>query len=163
MMEEKKEYTLETKGNHITCSHCGLDLEIDEHYSFKENEYNIKDVSDWYTIIEKYENKNIEKGVNLECKVNVKKYNFKNYTCQEGEGICNLSNDQFSFVGNVEGDLSFDIPMSQLSALAFSANEEFECYYNEELYYFYPVENAKQCVKWALIVDEMNKEVSCNG
>ena len=55
-------------------------------------------------------------------------------------------------------EVKFTIPMVELRALAFSANEEFECYYDDELYYFYPTENKLQCAKWALIVDILNKE-----
>ena len=50
------------------------------------------------------------------------------------------------------------IPIKQLKALPFSCGKEFECYYEEELYYFYPVENRKQCVKWSLLVDLLNRE-----
>ena len=34
-----------------------------------------------------------------------------------------------------------------------SSNEEFELYHNDELHYFYPVENRKQTVRWALLID----------
>ena len=71
-----------------------------------------------------------------------------------------MTNEMFTFKGKVNDDISFEIPVKQLKALAFSTNEEFECYYNEELYYFYPNENKKQCTKWALIVDELNEEVN---
>lgn len=157
-----KEYTMISQGNHIRCNSCDFDLEIDDNYSFKRNKYNIKDIPHWYKLIEDYESKNIEKGINLECKVKVKRYNFNKYTIEEGQGYCHLNNDEFSFDGKVNGMINFTIPISQLKALAFSVNEEFECYYNEELYYFYPLDNPKQCSKWSLIVDEMNKEVTSN-
>ena len=59
-----------------------------------------------------------------------------------------------------EGDLrvpTFTISMEHLKAFAFSCGEEFECYYNDELYYFYPTTNKQQCAKWALLVDEIVK------
>lgn len=158
-----KEYTLASDGNHIKCNVCGFDLEIDDDYSFKENKYNIRDISDWYKIIKKYENENIKNGINLECEVRVKKFDLKNYKIEEGEGICYLNNADFSFDGVMGENLSFKIPVDRLKTLAFSVNEEFECYYNDELYYFYPVNNRIQCTKWALIVDEINKEVKDNG
>lgn len=154
-----KEYTLTSEGNIIKCSHCGFSLEIQDNYSFNDNEYNIKNIHDWYSIIEKYENKNIENGIELSCEVKVKRFNFRNNTKEEGYGKCHLDNDKFSFLGNINNDIHFEIPIKQLKALAFSVNEEFECYYNDELYYFYPNNNSKQCVKWALLVDEMNKDV----
>ena len=60
------------------------------------------------------------------------------------------------------GDLKvkeFEIEISNLRALAFSCGEEFECYHDNELYYFYPKTNRQQCTKWALIVDELVKGV----
>jgi hypothetical protein len=32
------------------------------------------------------------------------------------------------------------------------------CYYGDELYFFYPIDNKLQCARWALIVDLLNKE-----
>lgn len=156
----KKEYKISTKGNTIKCDACGFSVEVQDDYSFSHNDYNIQNVHDWYSVIEDYERKNIEKGINMNCEVTVKRFNFDKHTEEIGEGICSLTNEMFTFKGKVNSDISFEIPVKQLKALAFSTNEEFECYYNEELYYFYPNENKKQCTKWALIVDELNKEVN---
>ena len=79
----------------------------------------------------------------------------------KGKGGCTLTNSHFKF----EGDLNvkeFTIAMKDLRALAFSCGEEFECYYNDELYYFYPKTNKQQCTKWALIVDEIVKGEDIN-
>ena len=66
--------------------------------------------------------------------------------------------------GIVDGkETTFTIPIKQLHALAFTANEEFECYYGDELYYFYPKVNKLQCAKWAVIVDLLNKEENTYG
>ena len=54
--------------------------------------------------------------------------------------------------------VKFVIPVKQLKALAFTANEEFECYYGDELHYFYPKDNRLQVAKWALLVDILNEE-----
>lgn len=158
-----KEYTIISEGNKLKCNECGFELEINDNYNFKENMYQIKNVPDWYSIIEKYEEVNINNRINMSCEVKVKKYNFNDYTVEEGTGICALNNDEFSFKGNIKQDVNFSIPIKQLKALAFSVNEEFECYYNDELYYFYPLTNSKQCTKWALLVDQMNKGGDSNG
>lgn len=155
-----KEYTISTQGNDIKCDSCGFSLQIQDNYYFNDNDYEIKNIHDWYKLIEEYERKNIEKGINLSCEVKVKKFNFTNYKIEQGEGECSLDNHSFSFRGKLNKDISFNIPLKQLKALAFSVNEEFECYYNDELYYFYPTSNPKQCTKWALIVDEINKDVN---
>ena len=91
----------------------------------------------------------------------VKKFNFKTNTYDiPGKGKCILTSDSFTFEGVVDDmECKFSTPMKEFRALAFSANEEFECYFDEELYYFYPKTNRQQCAKWALIVDELVKGV----
>lgn len=156
-----QEYVLESCENKLTCKHCGFEVEAMDNYSFKENELNIKDFSDYYARIVRYEENQIkEKGVYLETSVTVKKFNFKTNTYDiPGKGKCILTSDSFSFEGVVDDrECKFSTPMKEFRALAFSANEEFECYFEEELYYFYPTENRLQCAKWALIVDVLNKE-----
>lgn len=156
-----KEYVLESNHNKLRCKECGFEVEVMDNYSFKGNELQIKDFSDYYRRIVKYEEEKINKhGVYLETDVKVKRYNFKNHEYEvPGTGKCILTKESFTFEGMVDKkEVKFTIPMVELRALAFSANEEFECYYDDELYYFYPTENKLQCVKWALIVDILNKE-----
>lgn len=153
-----KEYSITTNKNIIHCENCGYEVKINEHYSFENNELGIKNIHEWYSLIEQYETKNIEKQIDLVCEVNVKKFNFVDGKNNEvGEGVCYLTNQTFKFEGNL-GVKYFEIPIKNLTALAFSCGEEFECYFDNELYYFYPKENRKQCTKWALIVDILNKE-----
>ena len=156
------EFTLSTKGNQIKCDHCGFELNIQEDYHFNENEYKINNIHDWYELTKEYERENIKNGINLSCDVVIKKFNIENKKLnEEGNGICTLTNDSFSYVGDLKvKEFSHDI--ITLRALAFSCGEEFECYYQNELYYFYPKINKKQCVKWALIVDELVKGAEVN-
>ena len=37
--------------------------------------------------------------------------------------------------------------------MAYSCNEEFELYHNNELHYFYPEKDRQQAARWALLVD----------
>ena len=156
-----KEYTLKSSHNKLMCTECGFKVEVMDNYSFKGNELKIKDLSDYYRRIFKYEEEQIEKnGVYLETPVKVKKFNFKtNKYDIPGAGKCILTKEAFTFEGIVDKqECKFSIPVQELRAFAFTANEEFECYYDDELYYFYPTENKLQCVKWAQIVDILNKE-----
>lgn len=158
----KCEHTLKTKGNTIKCEKCGFELTLQEDYHFNDNEFNIKTIHDWYLLITEYEKENIKNNINLSCEVKVKKYNIENKKFNEkGTGKCTLTNSCFKY----EGDLKvkeFTIDMKMLRALAFSCGEEFECYYNDELYYFYPKTNKQQCTKWALLVDELVKGEDVN-
>ena len=161
-----QEYNLLSFKNTLKCQSCGFEVIANDNYSFNENELNIIDFSDYYKrIIEIEENEINEFGLNLNTEVEVKRFNFKdNIYDIKGEGTCTLTKEEFTFNGIVdEKETSFTIPVKQLHALAFSANEEFECYYGDELYYFYPKVNKLQCAKWALIVDLLNKEENSYG
>ena len=150
-----KEFTLSTSGNTIKCDHCGFELEIKEDYHFNDNEFNITNIHDWYELTKEYERENIRNGINLSCDVVVKKFNIEDKKQnEEGTGTCSLTNQAFTYKGDLKVQ-QFCHDIVTLRALAFSCGEEFECYYNNELYYFYPKLNKKQCVKWALIVDEL--------
>lgn len=157
-----QEHCLTTNNNTIKCEKCGFNLTLQKDYHFNDNEFNIKTIHDWYQLITNYELENIKRGINLSCEVEVKKFNIeKKKLCEKGKGICTLTNTHFKF----EGDLNvkeFTIAMKDLRALAFSCGEEFECYFNDELYYFYPKTNKQQCTKWALIVDEIVKGEDIN-
>ena len=154
------EYELVSKGNTLTCSHCGFEVQANIHYSFAKNELGIRDFSHYYQMIEEYEEEYIKNNdFVLETSVKVKKFDFKNNKYGiHGEGTCRLTKEFFSFEGKVgDEEVSYQIPIKFLHALPFTANEEFECYYEEDLYYFYPKDNKLQCVKWALYVDILNK------
>ncbi|MBQ8292248.1 MAG: VTT domain-containing protein [Bacilli bacterium] len=153
-----EEFHIKTKGNKIYCEHCGFSLNILDNYSFEENDLNISNIHEWYQSIIKYEKEQLIKGINLSCDVKIKKFNMKDSKLdEEGSGKCYLTESGFKY----EGDLrvkSFEIDSNNLRGFAFSCGEEFECYYDNELYYFYPLYNKEQCCKWALIVDELVKE-----
>ena len=151
-----QEYTLSSKGNTISCN-CGFNLTIKEDYHFEENEFGLTNIHDWYELIKQEERKHLD-NINLECEVKVKKFNIDNKKLDEkGIGICKLDNDKFTFEGNLKVK-SFSIDLEILRTFAFSCGEQFECYYNDELYYFYPVKNPQQCAKWALIMDEVSQK-----
>lgn len=159
------EYHITTNKNTITCESCGFSLNINEHYSFDDNELNIKDIHDWYERMVKYEKENtIDKMVKLSCEVKVKCMNMSNHKLDTyGEGVCTLDKNTFTFEGVVGGEKEqIELQTVAMRGLAFSAGEEFEFYHNDNLYYFYPKENPELCAKWALIVDEVVKEGDLN-
>lgn len=152
-----KEHHMLGEGNYLKCTNCDFQLHINKNYWFDENEYNIVNIHTYYELIKRHERENIAKGIELKTNVRVKKFNFKDSKLnEEGRGVCYLNNDEFVFEGDLKVE-RFALKVKNLYALAFSAGEEFECYYDNELYYFYPEEDKAQCAKWALIVDELQK------
>ena len=156
-----KEFSLKTNGNKLECD-CGFSLELDEHFNFNDNEYGIKTIHDYYEYIKAEEKKYIAScgDVIISQEVIVKKINFKNKKLDVyGEGTCTITKQGFSFNGTIgEKNLSFSHPLDTLQALPFSVGEEYECYYNNELFYFYPKENKNTCVKVALLYDLLQRK-----
>ena len=72
------------------------------------------------------------------------------------KGVCTLSKEAFCYASE---SVRFTIPTKNLPAIAFSCNAEFELYYEQELYYFYPAENRRQCVRWGLFADLIREEM----
>ena len=153
-------YTLYSDNNTFGCKECGFKVDILDDYSFTDNELGFKNIHDWYEKIVEYERQNIINGdINLSCNVRVKKYNIKSKKKDEdGFGVCTLTSEGFTFKGKLNEEVSFFLDYNTLKGLPFSAGIQFECYYNDELYYFYPLENHLQVCRWALIIDEIVRE-----
>ena len=151
-----KEFSMKADGNKLTCD-CGFSLELDEHFRFNDNEYNIKTIHDYYEFIKDEERKYIAlcNDLIISQEVIVKKISFKNKKYDVyGEGVCTLTKEAFSFKGTVgDNEVSFTHLVENLQALPFSVGEEYECYYNNELYYFYPKVNKDTCIRVALLYD----------
>ena len=157
-----KEFLMHSEGNSLYCD-CGFRLDIDEHFAFNENEYGLNNIHDYYEYQKDIERKRLaevgDDDIIISQEVIVKKMSFVDKKEDvEGEGICTITKKGFSFSGKVGDDeLSFSHTLESLQALAFSINEEYECYHNNELYYFYPKENRKSCTKVALIYDLLHE------
>lgn len=156
----KQEFTTHSYDDTIECKHCGFKATINDHYSFEPNELNIANIHEWYKIIAEYEREKVlANEVNLTCEVRVTKFNLKSSNYDEyGEGICTMTNEEFKFKGKLNEEEEFALDFNTLKGLPFSAGIQFECYYNDALYYFYPKENPNVCAKWALILDEIMRE-----
>ena len=151
-----RDYTMHAEGNKLSCD-CGFSLELDKHYQFSDNAYGFRNIHDYYEYIKDVERKRIHEASNeiLTQQVKVKKISLeKKKDDQLGEGTITLTHQGIAFDGVVGGKaITFAHSLSVLQALAFSINEEYECYYNNELYYFYPVDNPKSCTRMALLYD----------
>ena len=156
-----REFTLHSSGNSISCD-CGFKLVLDEHYAFNDNEYGISNIHEFYEYQKNIERENIKskEDVILSQEVIVKQISFENKKKDViGEGVCTISKEGFSFSGTIgDKELSFSHTLDSLQALAFSVNEEYECYHNNVLYYFYPKDNKKSCTKVSLIYDILHEE-----
>ena len=143
----KKMYTMQSHNNDLYCTECGVRHHINEHYTFDSE---LKDIHTYYSLIKEMEKEHLD-DINLNCDVKTKVFVGKKTNKKKTlKGSCQLTKDYFSFTSK---KLSFKIELSKLLALPFSCDKEFELYYNDQLYYFYPTTNKRQVVRWALIVD----------
>ena len=146
-------YTTRSRGNTLVCTACGSEHHLNRAYRFKGLPGTI---SDYYKTQEEAEKETLD-TVCLEAAVRTKVFSPNGKLLVKEEGVCRLNSDGFSYRSDRE---EFTIPMERLLALPYSCGEEFEVYQKDNLYYFYPLENKQQVVRWALLVDLFNDRKS---
>ena len=146
-------YTIQTKKDKLWCTSCHLEAQLDEKYQFISHEQ-LPNIRDWYLYQKEYESKNIPNDYILKSKVILKlPSNVGKGFIQVGEGYSLLSQNELRYQGLMNKKI-VDIRMSlkQLQVILFGANEDFEVYYNNTLYYFVP-ENIKECVRYTILAE----------
>ncbi len=151
-------YTTQTKESDIYCTACGKSHHLDESYRFTDEE--IGTIPEYYRRIREQERAALD-GTRLTTEADVRIFSAdKKPRMRKDKGVCTLDKDAFTYRSQ---RIEFSIPTEKIPALAFSCNEEFELYYKNELYYFYPVENRRQCVRWSVMIDLFREERMRNG
>lgn len=146
-------YTTQTKDSDLYCTACGKRHHLDESYHFTDE---IGSIPEYYRRIRDMEHADTE----LTCEADVKIFPDGKSRARKDRGVCTLNKDAFTFRSET---IEFSIPTEKIPALAFSCNAEFELYYKNELYFFYPVENRRQCVRWSVMIDLFREERIRNG
>jgi uncharacterized membrane protein YdjX (TVP38/TMEM64 family) len=139
-------YTTKGVGNELICSACGKTHRLNERYLFDGEPSSI---GAYYARIKDLEEAELS-DLRLEADVDTVIYHDTGKYRTKEKGHCTLDRNGFTYRSARE---SFTIGFDALPALPFSVNTEFETYVNGDLYYFYPTENRRQVVRWALIVD----------
>ena len=139
-------YTTASDGNDLICTACGARHHLDESYLFTDA---AKSIPAYYDRIKEAERAGLDL-IELRTEVDTKIFTEGKRRPRKDHGECTLTKDGFTYTSE---SVSFTVPITKLPALAFSCNEEFELYYQKELYYFYPVKERRQTARWALITD----------
>ncbi len=139
-------YTTKGVGNEFVCSACGKRRRFNERYLFDDEPYSI---AGYYERIKETERKTLS-DFRLETNVTVKVFHDTGKYMTRETGRCVLDNTGLTYTSD---KTSFTVGYDMLPALPFSVNAEFETYHDGDLYYFYPTENRRQVVRWALLVD----------
>ena len=136
-------YTTVGAGNELVCSACGKKHTLNERYLFDDEPFSI---GAYYERIKALERAELQ-DLHLETDVDTVIFRDTGRYKTKEKGHCTMTEEGFSYRSESAGfTVGFD-------ALPFSVNAEFETYYNGDQYYFYPTENRRQVVRWALIVD----------
>lgn len=144
-------YSTKGEGNRFICSECGSVHTFDESYRFTEAPYTI---GDYYERIKALEERELDSFA-LEADVRTVIFNGSGKYRTVEKGHCSLNRERFAYASEKN---SFEVPVSELPALPFSCDAEFETYHEEKLYYFYPEKNRRQAARWALLVDLMKEK-----
>ena len=143
----KTMYSNMTKGNTITCPHCGKTYHIKPNYQFEEDD--IKNPYEYYQLIKQFELENLNK-TSLDIEVETKIFEKDMKKTHKDKGVFHIDSKTMSYKSSLT-DLYFEYNTAELEGIAYSVNEEFETYYNGQLYYFYPAkDNRKICTRVAL-------------
>ncbi len=148
-------YSNRSHGNTLTCTHCGKKYTIGRDYRFDDEE--IPTIYDYYARIREIEKEKLEE-VQLDIPVDVKIFKDQVKTVRKEKGVFHLDHEKVYFKSEIS-DLYFEYSISGLEGIAYSVNEEFELYYEGELYYFYPPKDQRiVCTRVALLFELLKGE-----
>ena len=140
-------FTMRSEGNALVCTQCAKTYNLNEYYRFDDE--NIKTIRDYNDFIIS-EEKNFTGTVSVATDTKIFKERSNKY--DKDSGVFTLSKDGVTY-SSVKTDYSFEIKTDALEAIAFSAGEEFEFYYNNRLHYFYPKGDRTVCARISLLFD----------
>ena len=153
----KSLYSNVSKGNTMTCTKCGKRYEIGRDYRFTDKE--IPTIYDYYARIKRIEAETLH-DISLDIPVDVRifKDGVKKYRAEKG--VFHLDREKVFFRSDITG-LYFEYETKILEGIAYSVNEEFELYHNDELYYFYPPKGERIiCTRVALLFEMLKGELN---
>lgn len=155
-----EEFTLKTNKHQFQCTKCSFQVSLTNRYRFiaSDNPVYFDNIYEWF----EYQRSIIEQQLahsdyTLETKVILKmpkKIKNKVLMKNTGEGICTLSKQGLSYKGMIDGAyVEKFFPISVMATLLFGCDEDFEIYYENHFYYFEPITNRKQVVKWSIFTE----------
>ena len=143
-------YSTRSDGNDLYCTSCGKRLTLGQDYRFDGEPFTIPA---YYERIAEMERSELG-SIRFETEVRTLIFSEKGRYKRRDRGVCTLTREGLSYRS---AKTEFTVAADMLPALPFSCNEEFEVYHDDELYYFYPVNEPRQVARWALAVDLMNE------
>ena len=147
-------YSNVSKGNVLTCSKCGKSYHVKNNYQFEEEDF--KNLYEYYQKIKEIELEDID-NVNFDVDVDVVIYDKDMKKSRTDKGVFHFDSNELYFKSCLR-DFSFSYETKKLEGIAYSVDEEFELYYGDELYYFYPPKGERKvCTRVALVQELLRK------
>ncbi|MBQ7600809.1 MAG: VTT domain-containing protein [Lachnospiraceae bacterium] len=148
-------YSNRSRGNTMICTHCGKQYHLGCDYHFLNED--IPTIYEYYRKIRAIEQETLPE-ISLDIPVDVKIYKDQVRKVRKEKGIFHLDAEKVWFKSSVS-DLYFEYTVEALEGIAYSPNEEFELYYQNELYYFYPKKGERNvCTRVALLFEMLKGE-----
>ena len=146
--------------NTLECKNCGKKYNIAPNYQFEETD--IPNICEYYQKIKQIEKEGLD-SVSLDVPVDAVIFKDGVRKTRKEKGVFHIDPEKVSFRSEITG-LYFEYTVKYLEGIAYSVNEEFEMYHNDELYYFYPPKNDRAvCTRVALLFELMKEERHENG
>lgn len=146
------EFSLESKGNSLVCSECGFAAEMDDRYSYDVEKVGFANLQEWYDWQMSILGEQINADADFELRDDVvlmhSSTNGKTQLREAGVGTCVLNKQGLTYTGTDSGEeiVKF-FPMAKIYRILFGADEDFELYDGQEIWYFVP-KDKRTCVKW---------------
>ena len=151
----KTRYTNISFANTLKCVNCNKEYHILNNYRFDDEEIN--NIHEYYERIKDLERLEID-NLDLDIEVDVKIFTDGVRKVGKEKGIFNINTEKISFKSSIS-DLYFEFKIHEQEAIAYSVNEEFELYYKNQLYYFYPKKDERAvCTRVSLLFDLLKEK-----
>lgn len=155
----QSEFTLKPHKHQFTCAHCGYSVTLNRRYRFESDKQPVifTTILDWFNYQKQVALRDIEQGKMLETEVILKNplsNGKKTELLEVGKGKCFLNSEGLRYRGTQNGqEVDIFFPISIMPTLLFGCNEDFEIYHDNQFYYFLPIENRLQTVKWSIYTE----------
>ena len=146
------EFQLSTKGNAISCDHCGYTDVMDDRYAFTSADRSFDNLQQWYHWQLDEMEKQKDADPEFELRDNVTLFHESDGGARQlteaGKGECVFNRQGLTYTGTDGGvQITKFFPLNCIYRLLFGADEDFEIYEGDHFWYFVP-SDRRTCVKW---------------
>jgi 1-acyl-sn-glycerol-3-phosphate acyltransferase len=155
----QSEFTLKSERHKFTCEDCGYEVTLNSRYEFESTKQPVifPNILAWFNYQKQVVTQEIEQGKTLETEVILKnpvKNGKKTELLEVGRGKCFLNCEGLKYTGTQNNQpVELFFPISIMPTLLFGCNEDFEIYHDNQFYYFMPIQNRLQTVKWSIYTE----------